>query len=64
MYNKLKPSQKAGGGRIPVSKHQVQPGYVVENELADTGRDGRTHISSGTGKETFPVFSADHEQHD
>ena len=49
-------------GTNPVSKHQIQPG-CVENEQADAGRDGRTcrtrpnsQARMGTGKKNiFPI---------
>ena len=48
-------------GRIPASKHQIQPEYG--DEQADAGRDGRTHLGrsnsqarTGTGEIfIFPV---------
>ena len=49
-------------GRIPVSKHQIQPEYG--DEQADAGRDGRTRIArpnyqarTRTGKYYFSLFS-------
>ena len=53
-------------GRIPVSKHQIQPEYGEEQ--ADAGRDCRTRLARsnsqrerGQGNIHFP-WSADHEQ--
>ena len=57
-------------GRKPASKHQpIRFSPSVENEQADAGRDGRTRLErpnsqarKGTGKYSFPLCSADHEQ--
>ena len=53
-------------GRNPVSKQQIQREYG--DELADAGRDCRTHLArpnsqarAGTGKYSFSS-SADHKQ--
>ena len=53
-------------GRNPVSKHQIQPEYG--DEQADAGRDCRTRLARPnsqartTGKYSFSLLSADHEQ--
>ena len=57
-------------GRNPASKHQpIRFSTSVENEQANAGRDGRTRLArpisqarKGTGKYSFPLCSADHEQ--
>ena len=53
--------------RNPVSKHQIQPEYEVGQ--ADAGWEDRTRLArpnsqarTGTGKKTFFICSADHEQ--
>ena len=47
--------------------HQSQPEYGDEQD--DAGRDGRTRLArpnyqarTGTGKYSFSLFTADHEQ--
>ena len=48
-------------GRNPLSRHQIQP-LSMENEQAHAGRDDRTlRRERGQGKTYFPC-SADHKQ--